>query len=182
MENKEQFISSGDLFPLIMEQLRKGNRVRFTVSGISMAPWLINNRDQVELISVEGIRLKKGDIILFQPSEGKYVLHRITQVTPEGYITTGDGNLHRDGMVSREALMAKAVRMIRKGHTMDCESLRWKMIFRVWMLLFPIRGFLLKSMSTVGKFKSNICRGSASLSLSVKHPGKSGKKDRNPMV
>ena len=39
---------------MVEEQLASGKRVRFPVSGISMTPWIIHNRDQVELISAKG--------------------------------------------------------------------------------------------------------------------------------
>ena len=72
MENeKKQYVSGCELFPLIIEQLEQGRRVRFTVSGSSMMPWIVNNRDSVELISAKNIQLKKGDIILFQPLKHK---------------------------------------------------------------------------------------------------------------
>ena len=96
MDNPPRYVSGQSLFSMVEEQLASGKRVRFPVSGTSMTPWIIHNRDQIELISAKGLRLKKGDIILFQPFSGKYILHRITKIVPSGYITTGDGNLYRE--------------------------------------------------------------------------------------
>ena len=154
MENeKKQYVSGSELFPLIIEQLEKGKRVCFTVSGSSMMPWIVNNRDSVELISAKNIQLKKGDIILFQPLKHKYVLHRIIKVCPTGYLTAGDGNLYADGIASKESVIAKAVSIRRKGKEIDCEKIRWKIVFHIWMLLFPVRGYLLKGIGRMGRLR-----------------------------
>ena len=154
MENeKKQYVSGSELFPLIIEQLEQGKRVCFTVSGSSMMPWIVNNRDSVELISAKNIQLKKGDIILFQPLKHKYVLHRIIKVCSTGYLTAGDGNLYADGIASKESVIAKAVSIRRKGKEIDCEKIRWKIVFHIWMLLFPVRGYLLKGIGRMGRLR-----------------------------
>lgn len=154
MENeKKQYVSGSELFPLIIEQLEQGKRVCFTVSGSSMMPWIVNNRDSVELISAKNIQLKKGDIILFQPLKHKYVLHRIIKVCPTGYLTAGDGNLYADGIASKESVIAKAVSIRRKGKEIDCEKIRWKIVFHIWMVLFPVRGYLLKGIGRMGRLR-----------------------------
>ena len=137
-------VSGQTLFPLIEAQLDEGRHVRFTVSGSSMAPLLIHGRDSVELVCARGAALKKGDIILFQPFPGRYILHRITRVLPGGYITTGDGNLHRDGFVPAPCVMGKAVAVYRTGRRISCSALHWRLLFRLWMALFPVRGALLR--------------------------------------
>lgn len=66
MENeRKQHVSGCELFPLIIEQLELGRRVRFTVSGSSMMPWIVNNRDSVELIFAKGLQLKKETSFYF---------------------------------------------------------------------------------------------------------------------
>lgn len=142
MDDNICYLSGRDLFPVIKEQLSLGHRVCFTVSGTSMTPWIIHNRDQVEVIDAHGLRLRKGDIILFEPFHGKYVLHRITALVPGGYVTTGDGNLHRDCIVSSELVIGKVIRIHRKGKTIDCSALRWKALFWLWMALFPVRRWI----------------------------------------
>lgn len=149
----DKYISAADFFPLLEEQLAQGKRASFIVTGTSMTPWIINRRDSVELVSADKKHLKKGDIILFCPFSGKYVLHRITDVKPCGYITTGDGNCHRDGLVLPENVVAKVVTIHRKGRTIQCSSLWWKIISRIWMALFPLRKMLLKLLGFVGKLR-----------------------------
>lgn len=153
---KAKYVSAIDFFPFLEELLAQGKKVCFTVTGTSMTPWIIHGRDSVELVSAEAASLKKGEIILFQPFAGKYVLHRITKIVPGGFITTGDGNLRRDGFVPKEAVIAKAVAIHRKGRIIECSSWVWKLIFRIWMILFPIRKYLLKLVGSVAKIKNKI--------------------------
>lgn len=159
-EEKIRYISGKMLFPLIIEQLEQGKTVRMTVSGRSMMPWIVDNRDEVELVSACADNLKKGDIILFQPCDDKYVLHRIVKESPGGYITAGDGNLYLDGMVAYNRVIAKAVRIWRKGKSIDCDAGSWKLVFRIWMLLYPVRKYLLKLLYLWGRVKRIIiCSG-----------------------
>lgn len=148
MNTSDFRISGANLFPVIEAMLSEGRPVRFTVSGNSMWPLISHNRDSVLLVPCDAKHLKKGDIILFQTSATHYVLHRITKSVPGGYITTGDGNLHRDGFVPTEAIRAKVSTVYRKDKTIDCDCWYWKILFHVWMALFPFRRFFIKVLSS----------------------------------
>lgn len=146
-------ISAQELFPILKEQLARGRNIKFTVTGSSMLPWIVGGRDSVELISAAGQTLKKGNIILYQSGEDHYILHRITQVTPNGFITTGDGNCWRDGETPARSVIGKVTVIYRKNRIISCTSIRWKLASRIWMVLFPIRKPLLKVLRVVGKTK-----------------------------
>lgn len=137
-------ISGRNLFPVIEKMLEEGRSVKFTVSGNSMWPLIAHNRDCVLLVPCKEKHLKKGDIILFQAGVGHYVLHRITKVKRGGYITTGDGNLHRDGFVPESAVRAKVAVVYRKDKMIECDKWYWKMLFRLWMAAFPVRYSFMK--------------------------------------
>lgn len=153
MESHKRSVSSVQLFPLIIEQLEQGRRVQFTVSGSSMMPWIVSNRDSVELTAVDDSELKAGDIVLFCPFKDKYVLHRIIKARPCGFLTAGDGNLYPDGWTPRGSVIAKAVCIYRKGKKIDCGSRRWKLIFRIWMLGLPVRKYLLAFVGYLARLK-----------------------------
>ncbi len=144
MENQGKLVvSTHDLFPVIVESLSTGHQVKFTVSGNSMRPWIVDNRDQVLLVGTSGKRLKIGDIILFQTNYGKYILHRIYKYDKDGYRTLGDGCLSEDGFISSSDIIGKAIKIYRKGKIIDCNSLIWRYIFWMWLKLLPIRKPLL---------------------------------------
>ncbi|MDD4372055.1 MAG: S26 family signal peptidase [Anaerostipes sp.] len=137
-------VSLEDLVLLAKEQLSMGREVSFTITGNSMWPFLCHRRDKVVLESINKNKIKKGDIILFQVSEGNYVLHRITKKIGDLYITTGDGNTWRDGVVSPNQVVARVSMMVRKGKKIRCDNIWWRMIIRLWMAAFPIRKYLLR--------------------------------------
>lgn len=152
MKNQSDFIiSEHRLFPIVKEVLAEGKRVRLTVSGNSMWPLIIHNRDSVLLVPCEKKNLTKGEIILFHAGYGHYMLHRITSVKAGGYITTGDGNLHRDGFINSEEVIAKVKKIYRKDKIINCSKGYWKLTFRIWMIMFPIRGLLQKLILCIRK-------------------------------
>lgn len=152
MEEKSGFVvSEKELFPVIEEILESGKEVRLTVSGNSMWPFIRHNRDSVILIPCDASSLKKGDIILFEAAKDHYILHRITKVKKDGYITTGDGNLHRDGFIAQKAVRAKVNLVYREGRVIDCGKWYWKAVFRLWMAAFPVRRYLKKALICVKK-------------------------------
>ena len=145
MEKAEQAkfkISQKQFFPIIEEMLKAGKNVRFTVFGNSMWPWIISDRDSVLLTRCDNAHLKKGNIILFHTASGNYVLHRITKVKRDGYITTGDGNLWRDGFVPQGKVIARVESIYRKDIVIECSGWKWKAISSLWMASFPIRRIL----------------------------------------
>ena len=151
MEENSRVISERQLFPVIEEELSQNRRVRFTVSGSSMWPWIIHNRDSVLLEKTDVSTLRKGDIILFRTEFGHHVLHRITKVTGGGFVTTGDGNLHRDGLVPFDAVLARAAAIYRKDRVISCDSPGWRLLSWFWMFTFPVRAYEQKLILAAGR-------------------------------
>lgn len=143
VEKNEIVVSTHDLIPLIKDELDNGYKVRFTVSGNSMRPWIVDNRDQVLLTGVDTKRLKLGNIILFQNSNGKYILHRIYKKDNAGYRTIGDAFLTDDGLVLDSQIIGVVEKIYRKGKEIDCNSFLWRFIFSAWRRLLPFRKYLL---------------------------------------
>lgn len=57
--------------------------------GVSMRPLLLSGRDTVALGRIRG-PLKRGDVALYERSNGSLVLHRVLKVEPAGYAFLGD--------------------------------------------------------------------------------------------
>ena len=139
MDKEKKLISAKVLFAAISEQLACDRQAVFTVTGMSMWPFICHVRDQVIVAPVKTENLRTGDIILFRASEETFLLHRITHLDADFFETTGDGNLFRDGKFPYHCIIARAEKVIRAGKTIDCSSPVWKMLSGIWMLLFPIR-------------------------------------------
>lgn len=152
MEKEKKLISSQELFSAIGELLAQGRQAVFTVTGMSMWPFLCHGRDQVvvEACKPEGIRV--GDVVLLQTYLGNYLLHRVTKIKGDCFETTGDGNCFRDGYFPFSAVRARVVRMIRKGRNINCDSVYWKLVFFFWRQMFPVRKQLLGALRWISSF------------------------------
>lgn len=141
---KKRWITSEDLFGAVAEQLAQNRQASFTVTGMSMWPFLCHGRDQVILAAVAPDDIRKGDILLLRINPNRYLLHRVTKRTAEGIETTGDGNCFRDGFFPYSCVIGRAVTLMRAGQRIDCGAWQWKLAFRCWMLLFPVRKPLMR--------------------------------------
>ena len=141
------------LFSAIGEQLAAGRQAIFTVTGMSMWPFLCHGRDEVVIEACDPRSLKKGDILLLQTPPGTYLLHRVTALREDCFETTGDGLCRRDGWFPRSCVRARAVKLIRRGREIRCDAPGWKFVFRVWMGLFPIRRSLLWLLRRLGRLR-----------------------------
>lgn len=139
METERRWISSKVLFGAIYEQLAENRQAVFTVTGMSMWPFLCHGRDQVIVEKVNSHKIKKGDIVLFQVTQEQYFLHRITKCHAETFESAGDGNFFKDGEFSFSCVIARVKKVIRPEKTIDCNSLKWRCTVQIWMWLFPFR-------------------------------------------
>lgn len=139
METEKRWISSEALFSAICEQLAEGRQAAFTVTGMSMWPFLRHGVDTVVLEKAAPEQIQKGDIILVRVNPARYLLHRVTSCTADAVQTTGDGNCFRDGFFPRERIVARAVKLIRPDRTINCEDFCWKLAFWCWTALYPVR-------------------------------------------
>lgn len=154
MEQEKRWISPDNLFPAIEELLAEGRQAVFTVTGMSMWPFLCHGRDQVIVERCCFSSLKTGDIVLFQTPLGNYMLHRITDLGDSDFETTGDGNCFRDGRFPSACIKAKACTLIRKGAEIPCDALFWRIVFGIWSVCFPIRSSLLRILKKVSQLKA----------------------------
>ncbi len=136
-------INNRVLFCEIEKMLAEGRQASFTVMGYSMYPFLVSGRDSVIVESLEGGKPIKGDILLFKPLPDRYMLHRVTRVTAEGFETTGDRNMFRDGLFPFSCIIGKASAIVRKGKTIPCSNGTYRFLYKAWGMLFPFRKTLI---------------------------------------
>ncbi len=144
------------LFSAVSEELAAGRDASFTVTGMSMWPFICHGRDQVVVTACDPASLRVGDIVLIQTPLTNYMLHRITALRTDAFETTGDGNCFRDGWFPRSCVKARVKTITRGGRTIDCSALRWRFVFTVWRVLFPIRKPLLRLCRRLGALKARI--------------------------
>lgn len=117
----------------------------FTVTGMSMWPLICHGRDKVIIEKADRRNIRIGDIILYRVTEEQYILHRVTRLEKNCFQTTGDGNLHRDPFMPYNSIVARVCKIIRNEKEILCDDLKWKIITRIWMFLFPVRKWIFGS-------------------------------------
>lgn len=139
------------LAELIQLQLDNGGRANLTVTGNSMRPMLTDRRDSVTLVRTEQYAV--GQIPLFRRDDGAYVLHRIIEVTENGYICCGDNQAIREP-VREDQIIAVVVEFVKNGKHHSVEEGRYRFYSAVWMKLFPIRKLYYRGLRFLGR----VCR------------------------
>ncbi len=152
MFDEKKLIPNSELFNVVLKTLQEGKRVSFTVTGMSMYPFLCHGRDRVIVGKTDQNHLQKGDIVLLKTNSGCYLLHRITKITENSIVTTGDSNCFRDGIFPLSCVVAKVIAVIRKGNEIDCDYWKWKLTSKLWMMLFPFRKKIIKAWFQIRKY------------------------------
>ena len=144
------WIDNQILFSEIEKMLAEGRQASFTVVGYSMYPFLVSGRDSVVIEHPGASKPRKGDIVLFKPLPNRYMLHRVTRLTQEGFETTGDRHTFRDGVFPYESIVGRVTAIVRKGKTIPCSDLWYRFLVMIWGLILPFRTVLI---GTWGKIR-----------------------------
>lgn len=147
----KQIVEMRKLEPAIREIVCAGGTVRLTVTGQSMLPTLVEKRDSVILTKPD--KLKKNDIILYQRSNGAYVLHRIVKVKKDHYHLCGDNQMAVEFPIYPDQIIAVVSAIIRKGKLIEKTNLGYRIISSIWTNFISLRPFMLK---TVMKTKNRL--------------------------
>ncbi len=107
-----------------------------------MRPFLEDNRDKALLSKAQKPHV--GDVVLAEISPGHFVLHRIIKVKGNHITLQGDGNLNTEEC-EVENIKGFAIGFYRNGSQVldKTNGLRWRVYSVLWMLLRPIRRYLL---------------------------------------
>jgi len=106
-------LTVAEMLPLIEETIDSGGVFTLYPKGDSMKPLLRQGLDAVELCAVDTVAV--GDIVLFRRENGEFVLHRIVDETPEGYVFCGDNQCVLEGGIKSEQFVAKVSAILREG-------------------------------------------------------------------
>lgn len=135
--NTMEYISS------LRQLTEEGYEVQLVVSGNSMSPFLIHQRDSVYFKKPDR-DLRSGDIVLYQRNNGQYVMHRIWKVKPEGYYIVGDAQKMVEGPVLEEQIFGLITKVCRKGKWISKGNFWWEFFEHIWIHMIPIRRMIVK--------------------------------------
>lgn len=117
----------------VSQMLAEGHPVVIRTKGNSMLPFIVGDRDSVELVSSGSYG--PYDMVLAEIAPGRYVLHRVLMIEGDVVTLKGDGNLKGVEKCSMQDIKGKVTRIIRpSGREVDCSTERFLRNSRRWRL------------------------------------------------
>lgn len=138
---EKKLFSIKELAPVIKQLVSQGKQVKFTITGNSMFPMLVNRRDMVTLSAP--VDIKKYDVVLHQRKDGTYILHRVIGKKGNTLTIAGDNETVREKNVDISQVIAVAVSFERKGKTFTVDCGAYRIYSVIWLWVFPVRHFIL---------------------------------------
>lgn len=126
--------------------LREHGEAIIAPMGFSMLPLLKGDSCQVILKYPEQPPCKYDVVLYRRVSDGRLVLHRIIQCTPQGYLIRGDNTYQDEKGITEEQILGVMTGFYRKDRYISCENQRYLLYVRVWTLLYPFRRFLVRAL------------------------------------
>lgn len=110
--------------------------------GTSMNPLLISCRDKVYIEKPKN-RLKKGDIALYNRSDGSYILHRVFKVLPSSYVFWGDNHFMLEYGITDQNVLGVAKGYYKGDKYVDfSKSKKYKIYKAFWCSSVKLRKIL----------------------------------------
>ena len=153
-------ISSREIMPLIKSALKRGQRVRLTVHGSSMLPFL---RDGAVVEIEPAAKPRVGDLVLVKTSlpaqEERYVLHRmVRKVSGTGFLIRGDAHTYTEGPFKEEAILGRVNSAWHRGRVRAMDRGLWRLAGLVWIYSLPFNLWLMRITRRVLGLKKRAAR------------------------
>lgn len=138
-----KIVDINEYMPVLIDLVNQGKDVRFIVTGSSMNPFLIHERDSV-IISKPVEPFKKGDIVFFQRKDGHYVMHRIHHIKKGQLYIIGDNQTEMEGPIDPSQVFGIIHTVYRKGQKITEGDFWWVFFQKVWLHIIPFRHLIMK--------------------------------------
>ena len=144
MKTVQSQVAMAELLPMIEESFRQGMTVTLGVTGNSMLPLFRHGRDSVILSACDPTALRRGDVPLYRRPDGRFILHRILWVKKDTYTLVGDAQQELERGLPKNCVLAVMTGFVRKGKTVSCRNVWYRLYSALWMMVRPIRPFLIR--------------------------------------
>lgn len=143
-EPKKRIVDTKACMKAIREILDLGESAVISLTGSSMTPFLVHERDRIYISPLQG-HLKRGDMAFFQRANGQYVMHRICRVIcledgETGYFFIGDAQRQAEGPVREKQVFGVITAVCRKGRWIGPGNFWWEFFEHIWLCMIPFRG------------------------------------------
>ncbi len=126
----------------IEDAIERGNFV-IHPHGVSMWPMIRNGIDSVVVNPVNG-RLKKYDLPVYLDNHGRYVVHRIIDVTEKGYVICGDGLYQIEYDITDKNILGIVTGFFRKEKYIAVDNKKYLRYVHFWVDNFYLRKPVIK--------------------------------------
>ena len=131
-------VDAQEYIAVLRERIEEGHQVSLLISGSSMSPFLIHHRDTIYFKKPDR-ELRVGDMVFYRRGNGKYVMHRIRRIRPEGFYMIGDAQWEIEGPLQREQIFGLITAVERKGKLIQPGDFWWEFFAKVWLRIIPLR-------------------------------------------
>lgn len=131
-------VDAQEYMAVLRELIEEGHQVSLLISGSSMSPFLIHHRDTIYFKKPDR-ELKVGDMVFYRRGNGKYIMHRIRRIRPEGFYMIGDAQWEIEGPLQREQIFGLITAVERKGKLIQPGDFWWEFFAKVWLRIIPLR-------------------------------------------
>lgn len=141
-EKRQYILPVEEILGLMEQTFSQGGSYCLVVTGWSMSPTLKPGRDMVRLVSLQGRKLKRHDLVFARRRQGGFMLHRVVKCLPEGgAVLNGDGQTWLEEV---DEILAVADAIRRKGTWIPAESPGYRAYVFLWSFTRPFRGVLVR--------------------------------------
>lgn len=131
-------VDAQEYMAVLRELIEEGHQVSLLISGSSMSPFLIHHRDTIYFKKPDR-ELRVGDMVFYRRGNGKYIMHRIRRIRPEGFYMIGDAQWEIEGPLQREQIFGLITAVERKGKLIQPGDFWWEFFAKVWLRIIPLR-------------------------------------------
>lgn len=149
-------LPSSELMPVVRAALERGQRVRMTVNGSSMSPFIYNN-DIVELEPISASP-QVGDIVLAHNAGGCYIVHRVVRARGESFYLRGDAQTYCEGPLAPENIFGRVIQSEGQGKVRGHTSGVWRIVGRIWVYTHPVGFYLFQNYLKLQRIAGKVLR------------------------
>lgn len=144
-------LNSDAYLSTLRDLVNEGKDVRLLISGSSMSPFLVHERDSI-IFSKPNRELKRGDMVFYQRGNGQFVMHRILRIKPEGLYLIGDAQKEIEGPINPSQVFGLIKKVNRKGKWIEPGCFWWWFFEYVWLKIIPFRKIIMKIFNFFNNF------------------------------
>lgn len=131
------------------DYINENGTLTYSNVGTSMMPLLRQGIDLFTVKKKDDELCKRGDVVLYHRDPDKFVLHRIIEVSENGYVTMGDNTVSKEFGIRDEDILGVMTGFVRNGRYHSTDELGYRLYKDVILNTIGIRVFLKKTVISV---------------------------------